>query len=265
MYNLRSALLLAAAAMFAPAGDAQVPAPNSMGVSMGHLHLNSADPEAQKKFWVDVLGARPGKLGPADVYVMPGTLVMVAKKPQAPEGSEGSVLNHVGVKVKDYDGVLARVKAAGLTATKVNDTQSMVSGPDGLRVELVNDPKVDAPVINHHIHFYTQDVKATQKWYAETFGAVPGKRGPFEAADLPGVNLSFSPSQTRMANSKGRALDHIGFEVRDLEAFTKKLESSGIKMDMAYRKIPSMGIAIAFFTDPWGTYIELTEGLAKVQ
>jgi catechol 2,3-dioxygenase-like lactoylglutathione lyase family enzyme len=264
MFN-KSVLLFMAAAVLAPAGIAQVLAPNSAGVSMGHLHLNSGDPEAQKKFWVDVLGARPAKLGPLDVYAMPGVLVMVTKKPQAPEGTDGSVLNHVGVKVKDYEGVLARVKAAGLTATKVNDTQSMVAGPDGLRVELVNDAKIDAPVINHHVHFFTQDVKATQKWYADTFGAVPGKRGPFEAADLPGVNLSFSPSPAKTANSKGRALDHIGFEVHDLEAFTKKLESSGVKMDMAYRKIPSLGIAISFFTDPWGTYIELTEGLAKVQ
>jgi hypothetical protein len=36
-------------------------------------------------------------------------------------------------------------------------------------------------------------------------------------------------------------------------------------MDVAYRKVPSLGIAIAFFTDPWGTYVELTEGLAQVR
>jgi catechol 2,3-dioxygenase-like lactoylglutathione lyase family enzyme len=265
MFMTRSVLLFAAAAMFASAGGAQVLPPNSTGISMGHLHLNSADPAAQKKFWVDMLGARPAKLGPAEVYAMPGVLIMVTKKPDKPEGTDGAVVNHVGIKVKDYDGVLAKVKAAGLTATKVNDTQSMVTGPDGLRVELVSDSKIDTPSTNHHVHFFTQDVKATQKWYVDTFGAVPGKRGPFDAADLPGVNLSFSPSETRTANSKGRALDHIGFEVHDLEAFIKKLEGSGVKMDMAYRKIPSMGIAIAFFTDPWGTYIELTEGLDQVK
>jgi hypothetical protein len=35
-------------------------------------------------------------------------------------------------------------------------------------------------------------------------------------------------------------------------------------MSVPYRKVPALGIAIAFFTDPWGTYIELTEGLDKV-
>ena len=53
-------------------------------------------------------------------------------------------------------------------------------------------------------------------------------------------------------------------EVKDLEAFCKKLEEMGIKLAVAYRKVPALDIAIAFITDPWGTYIELTEGLDKV-
>jgi extradiol dioxygenase family protein len=56
-------------------------------------------------------------------------------------------------------------------------------------------------------------------------------------------------------------LDHIGFEVRNLAAFCKKLEANGVKFDIPYAK-QSSGIASAFLTDPWGTYIELTEGLS---
>ncbi len=33
---------------------------------------------------------------------------------------------------------------------------------------------------------------------------------------------------------------------------------------MAYTEIESLGIAIAFLTDPFGTYIELTEGLDEL-
>jgi hypothetical protein len=32
-----------------------------------------------------------------------------------------------------------------------------------------------------------------------------------------------------------------------------------VKLDSPYRKIPQMGFAVAFLTDPWGTRIELTE------
>jgi extradiol dioxygenase family protein len=55
-------------------------------------------------------------------------------------------------------------------------------------------------------------------------------------------------------------LDHIGFEVKDLQAFCRKLETAGVKFDAPYSKDPS-GFARAMLTDPWGTSIELTEGL----
>lgn len=52
--------------------------------------------------------------------------------------------------------------------------------------------------------------------------------------------------------------------MKDLEAFCKKLEEMGIKLTVAYRKVPALNLAIAFINDPWGTNIESTEGLDKV-
>jgi predicted enzyme related to lactoylglutathione lyase len=78
------------------------------------------------------------------------------------------------------------------------------------------------------------------------------------------MNLTFrkaDPAPT--IGTKGRSLDHIGFEVKNLEAYCKRLEAEGIKLDVPYRQVPNLGIAVAFLTDPWGTYIELTEGLDK--
>ena len=62
--------------------------------------------------------------------------------------------------------------------------------------------------------------------------------------------------------TKGRAIDHIGFEMKNLDGFVKKLESQGIKLEAPVRQLPNSSLKIAFLTDPWGTYIELTEGLA---
>jgi hypothetical protein len=42
------------------------------------------------------------------------------------------------------------------------------------------------------------------------------------------------------------------------------LEAKGVRMDRGYTPVPALGIAIAFLTDPWGTYVELTEGLDVV-
>jgi uncharacterized glyoxalase superfamily protein PhnB len=55
-------------------------------------------------------------------------------------------------------------------------------------------------------------------------------------------------------------LDHIGFEVDHLEAFCRTLVADGVKFDVPYKKDPT-GLATASLTDPWGTSIELTEGL----
>jgi catechol 2,3-dioxygenase-like lactoylglutathione lyase family enzyme len=238
---------------------AQLAAPNASGVTMGHYHLYSPNPEAHKKFWVDVLGARETKLGGIQVFKLPGVLIMLDKADRS-GGTEGSVINHIGFKVRDLSATLAKVESAHIPIVVRNPPQAMVLAPDGIRVELTEDPAISEATVNHHIHFYTTDVAAMQAWYSTTFGAIPGKRGKFEAADLPGVNLSFTPS----AATKGRVFDHIGFEVQNLEAFTKKLEAAGVKFDVSFRKIPSLGISLAFLTDPWGTFIELTEGLNKL-
>jgi predicted enzyme related to lactoylglutathione lyase len=107
-----------------------------------------------------------------------------------------------------------------------------------------------------------------QAWYAKTFGAtlLPANPGSaFVSDQLPGVTLNFSPSPTPTVGTTGRAIDHIGFEIKNLEAFTKKLEAQGIKLDRPYTKVPELGIAIAFIKDPWGTNIELTEGLVNIK
>jgi hypothetical protein len=61
--------------------------------------------------------------------------------------------------------------------------------------------------------------------------------------------------------TKGRTLDHVGFEVTDLATFCKKLEASGVKFEEPFSKARHKGFASAKFTDPWGVSIELTEGL----
>lgn len=241
----------------------QVVAPNESGVSMGHLHLNAKDVDAQTHFWTAVAGARPAKLGTVDVLELPGTIIFVNKK-EPTGGTAGSVIDHIGLKVRDLKGTVAKAEIAKVQILSSNEKQVMLLAPDQIKVELTLDPAAPEAVALHHIHFYTSDVENTRKWYVDRFGAIPGKRGPFEAADLPGVNLSFSKATSDVAGTQGRALDHIGFEVKNLQSYAAKLEAAGIHFNVPYKEIPQLGVSIAFFTDPWGTYIELTEGLTTV-
>jgi catechol 2,3-dioxygenase-like lactoylglutathione lyase family enzyme len=234
------------------------------GAGMGHLHLNVHDMDAQKEFWVKQMGATPVTVAGVQIMKIPGVLIFL-KKADPTGGTEESVVQHVGFKVRDLKAYNKNIRAAGFSVEdSANGVQSMVMGPDKVKIELTEDTKMTEPIVNHHIHFYTKNVDETKAWYVKTFGAIGGRRGKFEAADLPGVNLTFAVAEGSSLPTKGRSLDHIGFEVKNLEAFCKKLETSGVKFDVAYRKVPALGITIAFFTDPFGTYVELTEGLDKI-
>jgi catechol 2,3-dioxygenase-like lactoylglutathione lyase family enzyme len=152
----------------------------------------------------------------------------------------------------------------GIASPDPKTSLAFLMGPDDTKVELIENTAAARPIALHHVHFAAPDVEAMRAWYVKMFGAAPGMRGSFQAADLPGVNLTYSPAPEAVAPTRGRALDHIGFEVKGLEAFIARLEASGVKMDRELTPVPALGLSIAFLTDPWGTYLELTEGFAAV-
>lgn len=76
------------------------------------------------------------------------------------------------------------------------------------------------------------------------------------------MSFSFRKTATAQAPTKGRSLDHIGFEVKGLDAFCKRLVADGVSFESPCRDVPGIGLKIAFLIDPAGTRIELTEGLA---
>src|ERR1700675_3273631 len=102
------------------------------------------------------------------------------------------------------------------------------------------------------------DVTKAQAWYAKVFGAKASLRNNAPVDDIPGVQLRFNKAETPQVPTKGRVLDHIGFDVKDLKAFIKMLEANNIKLDRPYT-VNEQGVGIAFVTDPWGTYIEINE------
>jgi len=257
-------------------------------VVYGHHHFNTTDMAAQKRFFVETLGGKLATIGTNNLEVIEFPNVFLFFRPmQAPTGGTiGTTVNHVGFSVPDLKPVVAKLKANNykmitsdsVAATvKVTDDIAAASpttniafvlGPEDIKVELVEVKAQTAPIQLHHVHFFGEKQAEMRAWYAKVFGAVeqPQAQGQvFMTAQLPGVTLSFSPSQTPTVATQGRALDHIGFEVKNLEAFTKKLEADGIPLTVTYRRVDALNIAIAFIKDPWGTNIELTEGLAAIK
>jgi catechol 2,3-dioxygenase-like lactoylglutathione lyase family enzyme len=259
--KLRSLLALAAVAAF-PA-LAQLAAPNDTGVAMGHVHLVVKDVDTHKAFF-SALGGNVIKNGQLEFIQYPGVFVMLRKgEPSA--GSVGSRVDHFGFHVKSVADTLAKIKSFNFETLQNNPQQAFVTTSDGIKVELLEDTSIRGPIEMHHVHMFVADPAAVQAFYSKLMGATNGKRGQFDTSNLPGVELSLTKNDMALQPTKGRSLDHIGFDVKSIDAFGKRLEAQGLKYDAAIRDIPNSKTRVAFFTDPFGTYVEITENLAPAK
>jgi catechol 2,3-dioxygenase-like lactoylglutathione lyase family enzyme len=245
---------------------AQAFPPNEAGVTMGHWHLNSVSVEANQKILVGMDGTAI-KPGDFNIVRFPGVAVFLHLRQTgtAPTGgTDGSVVNHVGFVVPNVQEAVARWKTAGVPVKPGNNErldQAWVTTPDGLRIEVLEDKTQTMPIRHEHVHFFVEEaaIPQMQAWYVKHFGAKPGARNNAPVADIPGTQLRFNKSATPTVTTKGRILDHIGFDVTDLRETLKRLEAAGVKIDRPYTPNPLTGDGLAFIYDPWGTYIELNE------
>jgi catechol 2,3-dioxygenase-like lactoylglutathione lyase family enzyme len=260
--------LVAGAAASVTAAWAQPYAPNEAGVTNGHWHVNSRDVEANKKIFL-AMGGVAGEGGPLQRVIFPGVMIILnlnqpGGAPPPTGGTVGSVVNHVGFTVPNVQEAFAKWKAAGVPIEPNPQgrlDQGWVITADGLKVEIQEDKNQNVPIKSKHVHFFMPEASfaESQAWYMKIFGGKAGLFNNNSVVDVPGVQLRWNKADAAQAPTKGRVLDHIGFDVTDLKAFIAKLEAAGIKLDRPYTKNEQSGVALAFITDPWGTYIELNE------
>jgi catechol 2,3-dioxygenase-like lactoylglutathione lyase family enzyme len=285
---MRSALALTClCVLFLPVdpASAQLTAAKDGPVVYGHHHVNATSAAAHTRFFVDALGGVPVTIGGRQIVTFPNVLVFLREHTPT-GGSIGTTADHLGLAVPDLRPVIAKLKAGGYRMITRDSVPAdwpvtdditgnpaggrpiaFVLGPDDLKVELVQIADQKAPAALQHVHFFGPSRDEMQAWYVKVFGARAGAPTPgarFLTATLPGVSLNFTASPTPVVGTKGRVVDHVGFEIDDLPTFLEKLEAMGITAEDV-RQVPDLGIAIAFITDPWGTLIELTEGLDKIQ
>jgi catechol 2,3-dioxygenase-like lactoylglutathione lyase family enzyme len=252
-------------------------------VIVGHYHLNVTSVADHRRFWVDTLGGKAVKIGEVDAIEFPDVFLLLDER--APTGpTRGTTFDHIGFAVPDVPALTTKVVAAGYALTVGREPApgetaspptagnygrfSYLVGPDGVKVELVTNAEAGAPPIeHHHVHFVNREFVAMQQWYMKTFNATlrDGQTDFFIGADLPGVGymlnfFSWLPAK-EVVGTAGRAVDHIGFEVRDLDAFAAELGRKGIALTAPLRRDARLGVTVATLVDPWGTVVELTEGL----
>jgi catechol 2,3-dioxygenase-like lactoylglutathione lyase family enzyme len=240
------------------------PAPfNEIGVTMGHWHIISKDVEANKRLFL-AMGGKLFMPGGNPLVMFPGIYInLVLNAEKGDGGSEGSVINHVGFIVDNVPQRVAQWKAAGvavLPGLNNRQDQAFVVTPDGVRIEILEDKTQRVPIRHEHVHLSLpeSEIQKAQAWYAKTFGGTMGTRNNAPVVDLPGAQIRFARAESKQSPTRGRVLDHIGFDVKDHAAAVKRLEAAGITLDEPPRK-SAAGNTVTYITDPWGTRVEIVQ------
>src|SRR5665213_3779873 len=200
---MRIGTLCTFALLTAASLPAQLTAPNSAGVTLGHIHLIVKDVVSQSLFLVDMRGGTVVMNDKIPEIQFPGVYILL-RQGDSSGPNETAVVDHFGFIIKDLPPLVEKWKAAGLKVTQSalarNHNQAYVTGPEGIHIEVFGEPSLPTPVQMDHIHYYLppDDVPAVQAWYAKMFGLEPATResvsrpGNFMATDLFPNNMNLS-------------------------------------------------------------------------
>ncbi len=266
---MRLLILLLTSFCLSHGATAQLATPNQAGLTFGHVHLNVPDVEEHARLWTEFFGGERLAIGSLTAIKFPNMLLIMYD--EAPTMvSRQTVMDHFGFKVRNIQAFREKWEAAGYTLEPdfrgaEGQTNAYLTFPGGTYVELQEDQGLHEEMTGYHIHYRTEGHEELLNWYTELFGIEIRARGSIATTtNVPGMNLSFGGSNTPRAPTQGAAIDHVGFEISNLEAFCQELERRGIEFDQPYSRIDSIGLANAFLTDPSGVRVELTEGLTKL-
>ncbi len=250
---------------------AQIAAPNDAGVAFGHVHLHVADVGLHGHLLSELFDATLKEKAGYTAVEIPGALIFfTAKEPTAP--SRATAMDHFALEVRDLDAVLAAWRDFGYEVDSGGPEEARESAdaprrafitlPDGAALELYENPGLDVTARMDHVHFFTPQTDELVAWYAALFGTTSADRDAEETTTtVPGSGLVFTTTEQERAPTEGTAIDHVGFEVENMEAFAEMLRAEDVEFVWGPAHIESLDIWVAFFNDPSGVLVEVTERL----
>jgi hypothetical protein len=247
---------------------AQLPAPNADGASAGHHIFRAKDVEAANRFWM-TLGGEPAALATIKLMKFPGVLLFIsaprgANPAPSLGGNHGSTVEYVTFKVKDLNASVTKWKEAGLAPKNENGGVTLV-GPDEVQVRVTEDRSLAVPIASDGLVMNVANAAEVSAWYAKWFGAKISQNGRDTIGDIPGACILFHVTKDPIAPTRGRSLALLGFEVKDLQEFVKKYQDAGGKLDGQIATASAAKLSVVQLTDPWGTSIEVSQGLNAVK
>lgn len=124
-------------------------------------------------------------------------------------------------------------------------------------------------VKNHHVAVICSDIQRSERWWCDVLGLRVARREYREArrswkVDLEndsGVRIelfTFEGAPARPSYPEAMGLRHVAFEIGDVEAMVRRVESLGVKVEPV-RVDAATGKRFTFFADPDGLPVEIYE------
>ncbi len=237
-------------------------ASSAEGMPYDHMHLIATDPAAAVEWYAKHMDGET--IGKKDRLRFGTTLVIFFEREPGFEGSDGSSVDHIGFSFHDLDAKMNEFREAGIKLLAESKEvpgkfkYAFIEDPWGTKIEVMEDHET---IGFHHIHLKGPEPAKILDWYQNAFGGERTKyKGMLDALNYGGVWLLAQGARDAMAPTKGRAIDHLGWGVKDMDADAKTLKEKGVKFTMEPRPFnPEIAIAIAFVEGPGGVRIELVQ------
>jgi len=177
------------------------------------------------------------------------------------------VTDHIGWSFPDVDAKMKEFQAAGIKiVSPVSEIPNlykagMIEDPWGTRIQIVQDPETPG---FHHVQLLVADPEATYTWFLTYFGGDRTKlKGTRDALKYGAVWLIASRGEGE--ESKGRAIDHIGFGTStrpgSLAELGAVLKAGGVtfKQEQHGIRVGSKPVQVFIIQGPSGCEIEVLE------
>lgn len=286
----------ALAAVWVSAALAQAPDGGGALAHFHHLHLNVTDPAAAIDFYTQRFDSEKARFaGLVDGVWAQKSWLLFIKVAAPPPWEPVSSIWHFGWGAEDMKAAYQKQLDLGSKFfTPLTDISELTSFP-GFYYAYVQAPDgqlIELNTANHHrfghLHLFSEDPVSAGEWYMKHFGATrrgnrPPSReprlykgvpvGPAMSLMMDNVNIIIYPAayiraaykehwkdRTALEPTQGRAVDHVGFSVDNLDEAIARLKKDGVTVTAEPRSLAGGKVKFAFVEGPDRIRIEVIEG-----
>jgi len=226
-----------------------------------HVHLAAPDQAKAVEWYEKNFGGERTPEGKDRLLY--GKTRFIWLKADAAKPSDGGAIDHIGFSYKDADAKVKELAAAGVkVVAPVREAGGvikfgMVEDPWGVKIEILEDPD---HLGFHHVHLRATDPAASFAWFKQRFGGESTKvRGRIDALKYGEVLVLIQKADSAPAPSVGRALDHVGWRVADLDKTLADLKGIKVLQGRTDLQLATGMVHYSFVEDPGGVKIELVQ------